>query len=295
MSGVEALAQVVLLGAVTGGVYALMASGLSLTFGVMRVVNISHAVTVLAAAYMAFVLYGKAAIDPLIGAPVLAAAWFVLGLGLYRLCVRPFWGSSQYSLLTVLSTFALALVVEGILAYTFRGEPKLVRVPYGTEAFLLGRLFVPKAQAFAALLSVAGLGALFALLYGTRPGRAIRATMQNRRAAQTVGVDVDAASALAFALGTSLAGVAGAMLGTLYALTPGMHWRFIALLLSTVALGGMGSLAGTIVGAVLLGIVSSLMANYGGTQWSVMVFYLALLLILLFKPEGLFGEKSEWA
>ena len=295
MSSLEVLAQVTLLGGSVGGVYALMASGLSLSFGVMRVVNIAHAVMVLAAAYLAFALFGRFGLDPLWAAPLVAVAWFGLGWGVYRLCVRPFWGSPQFSLLTVLSTFALALVVEGVLAYIFRGEPKLVRVGYGTEAYLLGRLFIPKAQAFAALLSVAGLGGLFGLLYATRVGRAIRATMQNRRAAQTVGVDVDATSAFAFALGMALAGVAGSMLGTLYALVPGMHWRFTALLLSIVALGGMGSLAGTVLGAFLLGIVAALMANYGGTQWSVMVFYLSLLLILLFKPEGLFGEKSEWA
>ena len=294
MSNLEALVQVVLLGSVMGGVYALMASGLSLVFGVMRVVNIGHAVTVLAAAYMAFVLYGHLGLDPLVAAPLLAAAWFVAGVGLYRVCVRPFWGSPQFSLLTVLSTFALALVVEGVLGYVFRGEPKLVRVPYGTEAFLLGRLFLPKAQGLAFLLSALGLAGLFALLYGTKMGRAIRATMQNRRAAQAVGVEVDRVSALAFGLGVALAGVAGSMLGTIYALTPGMHWRFIALLLSMVALGGMGSLVGTIVGAMLLGVVSALMANYGGTQWSVMVFYLALFLMLLFRPQGLFGERSEW-
>jgi branched-chain amino acid transport system permease protein len=285
--------QVVILGATLGGVYAVMASGLTLIFGVMRIVNIAHAAFMVLAAYLSFWAYTLYHVDPMVSIAIDMPILFALGAAVYRLLFAPIADRRRYSEMTVLVTFAIALVIEGITGFLFTGVYRTTTPDYASDAFDLGPLYVPKGQLYATVLSLGLLGGLLAFLRLTRTGRAIRATMQNRAAAQLVGVNVRWISTLTFGIGTALAGASGALLSFLFPFFPAKHWQWIALLLALIVLGGMGSLLGTFVGAMLLSIASAVVSDRYGPTWSPATFYLALFVILLVRPHGLFGKKAD--
>jgi branched-chain amino acid transport system permease protein len=195
--------------------------------------------------------------------------------------------------MTVLLSFALALVIEGVTGFLFTGVYRTTTPDYASDAFDLGPFYVPKGQLYATVLSLILLGGLVAFLRLTRTGRAIRATMQNRAAAQLVGVNVRRISTLTFGIGTALAGASGALFSFLFPFFPSKHWQLIASLLALIVLGGMGSLLGTFVGAMLLSIASAVVSDRFGPTWSPATFFLALFVILLVRPHGLFGKKAE--
>lgn len=284
--------QTLILGLVLGGVYALMASGLTILFGVMRIVNLAHGAFMLVAAYASFFLYTELGVDPFVSLAVTMPTMFIIGVVTYRTLFPFLEGSDRYSEMTVLLTFGIALVLEGLLGYFFTGIFRSTSPAYSTEALLIGDLFIPKGQLYGALASLILLGGLWAFLRYTKTGYAIQATTQNRVAAQTVGVNVHRVSTISFGIGMALAGAAGSLLSYLFTFFPGQHWRWISLLLSLIVLGGLGSLKGAIVGSLLLAVLAAFVSDAFGSTWSPMTFYLALFVILLVRPQGLFGEKE---
>lgn len=285
--------QVLILGIALGGVYALMASGLTLVFGVMRIVNIAHASLMIVAAYIAFWGFRLYDIDPILSILITIPVMFLLGVAIYKLFFARIAGSQRSGELTVLLTFALALMIEGILGFFFTNVFRSTNPAYATQAILFDPLYIPRGQFYATLLSLGLIGALWAFLRFTRTGYAIRATMQNISAAQVVGVNVERIAMISFGLGTALAGASGSTLSYLFSFYPGKHWEWIAMLLALIVLGGMGSLAGALVGAMLLAVASAYVSFYFGPTWSPITFFLALFLILLFRPQGLMGKKME--
>ncbi|HUF09052.1 MAG TPA: branched-chain amino acid ABC transporter permease [Rhodothermales bacterium] len=285
------LIQVVILGVLLGGVYALMASGLTLLYGVMQIVNLAHGVFILIGAYVAFSLFENLAIDPLLSVVVTAPMMFLFGVVIYRLLFVRIAGGERYTEMSVLLTFALALVLEGVLTFVFTGVFRSVTPLYATSAINLGQLFIPSAQLYASIMSVVLLVGLWSFLRFTRLGYGIRATMQNRTAAQIVGVDVTRVSTVAFGIGIGLAGASGSMIAFLFSFYPARHWQWIAILLALIVLGGLGSLKGAIVGAVALAVAAGLVGDTFGFTWSPMTFFGALFLILLIRPQGLFGKS----
>ena len=283
--------QIVVLGLLLGGVYAMMASGLTLLFGVMRVVNLAHAAFILIASYMTYVLFENLTLDPMISLVVTMPLMFGLGMGLYLLLFPRLEESPRYVEMTVLLTFGLALIVEGLLTFTFTGTFRSVRPDYAATSITIGEIFMPTSQLYASLISFALLILLWLVLRFTKIGTAIRATMQNRAAAQIVGVNVRWISALAFGLGMSLAGAAGSLLSFMFPFFPARHWQWIALLLALIVLGGMGSIKGAVIGALLLAVASAIVTDQIGPTWSPITFYLTLFLILMVRPQGLFGAK----
>jgi branched-chain amino acid transport system permease protein len=283
--------QILMLGLLLGGVYAMMASGLTLLFGVMRVVNLAHAAFILVASYMTYVLFENLALDPMISLVVTMPLMFGLGVVLYLLLFPRLENSPRYVEMTVLLTFGLALIVEGMLTFTFTGIFRSVRPDYASSAVRFGDLFMPTSQLYASVISFALLIGLWIVLRFTKTGTAIRATMQNRSAAQIVGVNVRRVSALAFGMGMALAGAAGSLLSFMFPFFPARHWQWIALLLALIVLGGMGSIKGAVVGALLLAVASSFVTVLIGPTWSPITFYLTLFLILMIRPQGLFGAK----
>lgn len=282
--------QVLILGLLLGGVYALMASGLTLLFGVMRVVNLAHAAFMILAAYIAFFAFELFGVDPLISILIAMPIMFVLGIVIYALLFRRIEGTPRYVEMTVLLTFGLALVVEGMLTFFFTGIFRSTGPSYARESFFIGEFFVPKGQLLALGVSIALLSALWAFLTFTKPGTAVRATMQNRTAAEIVGVNVRRISAMSFGIGMALAGAAGSLLSFLFPFFPSRHWQWVAILLSLIVLGGMGSLKGAVIGALILAVASALMTHRFGPSWSPITFYVALFLVLMVRPQGLFGK-----
>ena len=287
------LVQLLLLGMTLGGVYALMASGLTLVFGVMRIVNVAHAALMMIAAYIAYWAFRLYNVDPILSILISMPAMFLLGMIIYKLLFSQIAESVRLGELSVLLSFALALMVEGLLGFSFTNIYRSTTPAYATTAIRFEPFYLPAGQFYATLLSVGLLALLWAFLQFTRTGYAIRATMQNRTAAKVVGVNVKRTSMLAFGLGMALAGASGSLMSFLFTFYPGKHWEWIAILLSLIVLGGMGSLMGALVGAFALAIASAYVSFYFGPTWSPITFFLALFVILLFRPQGLFGKQVE--
>ncbi len=287
------LLQIVMLGLMLGGVYALMASGLTLIFGVMGIVNLAHAAFMTMAAFIAFYAFKQLGVDPMLSIVITMPAMFVVGLAVYRLLFARAITDPHRRSATVLVTFALALVVEGTLGYLFSNTYRSTNPGYASDAILFGPYYLPEGQFYATVLSIAILCGLWLFLQFTRTGYAIRATMHNRTAAEVVGVNVDRISMLVFGIGMALAGASGSMMSFLFSFYPGKHWEWIAILLSLVVLGGMGSLLGALIGALSLSVIAAFVSSTYGPTWSPVTFYLALFAILLFRPQGLMGKKPE--
>jgi branched-chain amino acid transport system permease protein len=285
--------QIFLLGMTLGGVYALMASGLTLVFGVMRIVNIAHAALMIVAAYISYWAFKLYAVDPIISIFITVPVLFLVGVIIYKLLFTRIPSDVRFGETTVLLTFSLALIIEGVLGYLFTNIYRSTNPPYATDAILFGPFYLPTGQFYATLISVGLIALLWAFLQFTRTGNAIRATMQNPTAAEVVGVNVEQTSMVAFGLGIALAGASGATMSFLLTFYPGMHWEWIAILLSLIVLGGMGSLNGALVGAFVLAISAAYVSYFFGPTWSPVTFFLALFIILLVRPQGMFGKKME--
>ena len=284
--------QIIILGLALGGVYALMASGLTLIFGVMGIVNLAHSAFMIIGAFIAFYAFTLLGIDPILSIVITMPAMFVLGLVVYKLMfARSFADPAKRSVM-VLMTFALALLIEGTLGYFFGNIYRSTSPSYASEAVLVGPFFLPAGQLYAMVMSMIVLLALWIFLKYSRTGYAIRATMHNRTAAEVVGVDVDRISMLVFGIGMALAGAAGSALSFVFSFYPSKHWEFVAILLSLVVLGGMGSLMGALIGALTLSVIAAFVSSNFGPTWSPVTFYLALFIILLVRPQGLLGKKS---
>jgi branched-chain amino acid transport system permease protein len=285
----EQLAQTVILGLLIGGVYALMASGLTLVFGVMRIVNVAHGAMLIAAAMITWYVWSATGIDPFLIAIPMTLVMFGAGWLLYRTVISRIQGASVS--MSVLLTFGIALTIEGLLNVFAGNKFRSATPSYFDESFRIGGLVFPKTQVYGAAVAMLTLGVLFLVLTRTWTGRAIRATSQNPTGAALIGISSGGVAALAFAIGTSTAGVGGSILSVLYPFFPASHYDWIARLLGIIVLGGMGSLAGAFVGALSLGLAETLTATYLSLQWATLVVYLVILVVLLVRPQGLFGTQ----
>jgi branched-chain amino acid transport system permease protein len=283
------LAQALVLGVLIGGVYALMASGLTLIFGVMRIINIAQGAFLILVAMFTWWLWSKTGIDPILASVVTAPLMFGFGWILYRLVISRI--RDQSASMSVLLTFGFALVIEGVLNVVAGNRFRSATPSYFEESFRVGTISLPKTQVYGFLAALLVLAILYVVLTRTWTGRAIRATSQNPSGAALVGVGAAGTAALAFALGSATTGVGGSILSVLYPFFPASHYDWISRLLGIVVLGGMGSLPGALVGALVLGLAETLTATYASLRWSTLVFYMVIMLVLLIRPQGLFGAK----
>jgi branched-chain amino acid transport system permease protein len=281
--------QALALGVLIGGIYALMASGLTLIFGVLRIINVAQGAFLILVATLTWWLWRVTGIDPIVAAVVTTPLMFGAGWLLYRFVISRIRG--QAPSMSVLLTFGLALVIEGFLNVVAGNRFRSATPAYFEQSFRVGDISFPKAQVYGFLAAVLVLGGLYVVLTRTWTGRAIRATSQNPSAAALVGIGATGTAALAFALGSASAGVGGSILSVLYPFFPASHYDWISRLLGIVVLGGMGSLPGALVGALILGLAETLTATYGSLQWSTLVFYLVIMAVLLVRPQGLFGTR----
>ena len=281
--------QALILGLLIGGVYALLASGLTLIFGVMNVINIAHGALVILAAFLTYSLWTATGLDPLLAILITTPAMAAFGWLLYlatvgRIRTAPVGAS-------VLLTFGLALVFEGLMGSIWGNTSHSVRPAYANESFEIGEIFLPQAQVFGGALAVVVLGSLYAILNHTWLGRAIRASAVNPQAAELVGVNVGAVAALTFAVGVASVGAGGSIVSVLYPFLPGSHYQWIARLLGIIVLGGLGSLPGAALGALLLGVAETLTVTYISPAWATAVPYVFIIIVLLLRPQGLMGQK----
>jgi branched-chain amino acid transport system permease protein len=255
----------------------------------MRIINIAQGAFLILVATVTWWLWRETGIDPIIASVITTPMMFAFGWVLYRTVVSRIRGQSAS--MSVLLTFGLALVIEGILNVFAGNKFKSATPSYFEESFTIGSIHLPKPQVYGFLAAVVVLAGLYLVLTRTWTGRAIRATSQNPSAAALVGVSATGTAALAFALGAGSAGVGGSILSVLYPFFPASHYDWISRLLGIVVLGGMGSLPGALVGALVLGLAETLTATYGSLRWSTLVFYLVIMVVLLVRPQGLFGAR----
>jgi branched-chain amino acid transport system permease protein len=283
------LVQTIVLGLLIGGVYALMASGLTLVFGIMGIVNVAQGALLVLVAMVTWKAWQLTGFDPIVLSLVTTPAMFGLGWLLYRLVIVRVRGTSPA--MSMLLTFGIALTIEGLLNITSGNYFRSATPSYFAQSFHIGQIVLPKAQVYGCLAALLVLGALYLVLNRTWAGRAIRATAQNPSGAALVGIGAPTVAALSFAIGTATAGAGGSILSVLYPFFPASHYEWIARLLGIIVLGGMGSLRGALAGAMILGLAETMTATYGSLRWSTLVFYLVILVVLLFRPHGIFGTR----
>ncbi len=284
------LVQVAIVGLLTGGVYALMAAGLTLVFGVMRVINIAHGAFLIFSAYLAYWLFTLYGLDPFVSIIIIVPLLFILGVLLQSGLLSKVKNEPG---LIVLLTFSLAIMLEGIMGALWQSTGRSIRTWYISDVWQLNiaditvRLPVVRIIGFAA--AIITLFLLYLLLTRSDLGRAIRATIQNRDAAQLVGVNVDRVQALTFGLGLATVAVGGAVFSLIWTFNAASHEEWISKLLSIIVLGGMGSLPGALIAALIMGVAESTAAVTMTSYISPIVFYLILFLTLIFRPQGLMG------
>ncbi|MDQ6660554.1 MAG: branched-chain amino acid ABC transporter permease [Chloroflexota bacterium] len=279
--------EAVVLGILTGSVYALMSSGLTLIFGVMNIINIAQAICVIAGAYLSYVLAQYLHIDIFVGLLLTVPIMFVLGVGIEWAFIRRL--KRDRTVFAILVTFAVSLILEGVLSLIFSTNVVQIHAWYNDATFQIGNFYLAYIYVFAFILSAILLAALYLLVYRTDFGHGLRASMQNPTAAALIGIDVEKISMITFGIGTALAAAGGMVFGVTNAFNPASSYDLITRLLVIIVLGGMGSLQGALIGSIAMLVIGNVTSVVWSPVWSSTVFFVLLVVLLLFRPQGLFG------
>lgn len=287
---IEPILNVLIAGVLTGLIYGLMALGLSVIFGVVRVVNFAHGEMMTIAMYAAIVLFAAFRLDPFLAALPVAAAFFVLGYALQAGLINPFITRPEHSQFMLL--VAVAIVMINSLLVGFGPDARNVQVDYQLESWLLGPIVLDKARVYAAALALAASAALFAFFRFTLTGKAIRACADNWLGAKVVGLNVKRYYALTFGLGSACVAIAGCMMVLLVDVTPQLGPAYTLLAFVIVIVGGLGSMTGALAGGVLIGLSEALAGLFIAPSAKSMFSFGLLILVLLLRPQGLLGRKA---
>jgi branched-chain amino acid transport system permease protein len=283
------LLQSILSGVLIGGVYALTGVGLTLIFGVMRVINFAQGELVMVGMYATFWVFVLLGIDPFVSVVLTMPALFLLGAVLQRSLINRVLDALPQN--QILLTIGIGLVLSNTAMLVFTSDYRILSTSYSSSSVALGvmRLSTPLIYCF--LITAAITAALYWFLVKTDMGHAIRATAQDRDAAQLMGVNVRTMGIVAFGLGSALAGAAGALVAPIYYIYPQVGGAFTLKAFVVVVLGGMGSIIGATLGGVLIGVAESVSGTYIGSGWKDLCVYVIFLLVLLLKPSGLLGKS----
>ena len=286
----ELIVDAIITGILTGGVYALMASGLTLIFGVMDIINVGQGALVILGAYLSYFLQQKFHVDLFLGLLITMPVMFVLGVLLEVAFIRPI--KRDRTTLSILITFAIALVIEGLLGLIFSTNIVQLHAPYVTSSFQIGNFYLAHIYVYGFILSVILLAGLYVLLYRTKFGFSLLASMQNRTAAELIGIDVEYVSAITFGIGVALAAAGGMVFGATTAFNPGSLYDLISRLLVIIILGGMGSLRGALIASLAMLVIEDVTAVLWSPVWATTVFFMLLIVIMIIRPQGLFGQAE---
>jgi len=289
----ELIIEGIILGILTGGIYALMSSGLTLVFGVMEIINVGQGALIVLGAYLSYVLQQYLHLDLFLGLLITMPIMFGVGL-LISFVFRPI--KRDRIMLSVLVTFGIALIIEGILDLIFSADTvglqawyvnDSVRLAGFSQPFYLGYNYV-----FCFLLAVVLLAALYVLVYRTRFGQSLRASMENRTAAELIGIDVERVSAITLGIGVALAAAGGMAFGATTPFNANSSYDLISRLLAIIVFGGMGSLSGALIASVSMLVIENITALIWNANWATTVFFVLLVLILVLRPQGLLGQAE---
>lgn len=280
----------VLNGLTTGAVYALVALGLTLIYGVLHIINFAHGAALMVALYAVYLLKAVFGIDPYLALPVVVPAMFVLGYALQRVVIERASHGRDENILLV--TLGLAIVLENLALLVFKSDTRTIETAYTLTTVPIGPAFIalPKLVAFVGALACAA--ALMWVVARTDLGRAIRAVAKEKQGARLVGIDVAHVYAMSFGIGLACLGAAACFLLPAYYVNPQVGGGFVLVAFTIVVLGGMGSFAGALVGGLLIGVVESLGGLVLGESLGQIGIFAIFIAVLLFRPQGLFGART---
>lgn len=284
------LVPAILNGLMTGAVYALVALGLTLIYGVLHIINFAHGALLTAAMFAAFFAHRLLGLDPYLAAIALTPLFFAVGYGLQRFVIGPASHGEDRNILLV--TLGLAVVIENALLYAFRADTRTINLNYAFDVVDLGiaYLAVPRVVAFGVVVIVALI--LWLVTSFTDTGKAIRAVAKEKLGAELAGIDVAHIYAVTFGLGTACLAIAACLLIPTYYVNPHAGNAFVLIAFTIVVLGGMGSVAGALLGGLFVGVVESLSGLWLGESLGQIGIFVMFILVLLFRPSGLFGERA---
>lgn len=281
--------QAIVNGILIGGLYVLISIGLTLIFGVMRVINFAHGDLMMVAMYVTYWLFTLYGIDPYLSLLATIPILFVIGSVIQRFLIDRVLTGPQESQLFL--TLGVMLVVQNLALLFWKADYRAINTYYTGSVIRLGGVFIsaPKLTSFFVAIVLTAL--LYIFLTRTRTGKAMRATAQNREVSSLMGVDVRRVYVIAFGIGTACVGAAGTLLSTFYYISPTVGTTFTLMAFLAVVLGGMGSFTGALFGGLIVGLAESLGAVYVATQYRELVTFVLFILILLVKPSGLLGRS----
>jgi branched-chain amino acid transport system permease protein len=282
--------QAIIDGILVGGFYALMAAGLTLVFGVMEIVNFAQGILVVLGAYLSYALYAHLRIDPFLGLVITVPVMFLIGIVVYWTMIKPI--KQDRVIISLLVMFAVGTAVEGILDLIFSSNLVQIHTSYVNSSLQVGSLIFPEIYVSAFGMSVVLLGGLYYLLYRTRFGRSLRASMQNPTAALLVGIDTDWVAAFTLGIGVGLGAAGGMVFGLTNSFDAASSYDLISRLLAIVIFGGFGSLGGALIASILMLVIEDVVAVTWSPTWGQTTFYLVLILVLLLRPQGLLGRRA---
>jgi branched-chain amino acid transport system permease protein len=286
----HALIQAALSGLLLGGLFALAAIGLSLVLGVIRIVNLAHGELVVLGAYVAYALVQATGLNPLWMAPVAAAAVGVLAYPIERFLLRPV---ARFGVeAPLLATFAISIILQNLMVLVFGADTRTLDSGLGQARLDIGRFSAPLLYIIGFVTSLAVALAVHLLITRTRYGREARAAAEDPESAAVIGVSVKRVFAATYALGAAVAGLGGAMLAMVFSFTPNSSVEYLLTGFAVVILGGLGSIKGSLIGGLLLGLAESLGAVFLGDGYRPLIVLVALLAALAIRPQGLFGRAG---
>jgi branched-chain amino acid transport system permease protein len=288
----QLILQSVVSGLLVGGMYGLVALGLALAFGVLKVLNVAHGELLMVGGYIAFFAFSSWGLDPFVSLPLIFVVMFGFGMILYLVLFRLVTRSEIHTRIknSLLISFGLVLVLQASAVRFFTADERTISTAYSSEAITIGLVRIPVVRLAGLVLAVVAALVLEWLLNRTRFGRALRATSEDWTRAALTGVDVSRVYLVAFAISAALAGVAGSMISLGYSVSPniGLGWTLKALIV--VVLAGLGSMRGIVVAGLFLGLVESLAAVWLGGLYREVAALVLFLVVLSFRPHGLFGR-----
>ena len=286
---IEIVLQLVINGLLLGGIYALISIGLTLIFGVLEIINFAHGEFLMLAMYASFFAFQLFGIDPYLSLVIVLPLFFALGLLAQRIIIQPILNAEPLN--QIFTTVGLSLVLQNLALVFFKADFRTIKTSYSTKAFFLGNLMVSFPHLMAFLLALLIIGALLVFLKTTYIGMAIRALAQQRRAAMLMGIDVNLTYMIAFGIGIACVGGAGAILIPIYYAFPTVGSIFVLVAFVVVILGGYNSLAGALVGGLIIGVVETLSGFFLSPQLKEAVYFSIFIIILFIRPAGLFGRE----
>jgi len=276
-------------GILIGGVYALVGIGLTIIYGVMRVINFAHGELLMIGMYLTWIIFTSFGVDPFLSIAITIPAMFLFGAFLQRVLINRVLNALPQN--QILLTIGLGLVLSNLVMLIYTSDYKIITTRYSSSTINLAGLPISTPLAISLLITTVITAILYFFLLKTDTGQAIRATAQDRDAAQLMGINVKRMSVLAFGIGTALAGTAGALVSPTYYIFPQVGGAFTLKAFVIVVLGGMGSVIGATLGGIIIGVTESLAAVYVSSGMKEVFVYVLFLLVLLFKPSGLLGRS----